>query len=87
VLDGIDEMKSPEANSAMETILSLCLTTGNYMNAGTSRGQAYGVTLDILLKLGNIKQSDRDKNRPLTLLHYIASIMQKDYSTGSYIYR
>ena len=36
-------------------ILQIILTDGNYLNGGSSRGQAYGVKIDVLFKLSAVK--------------------------------
>lgn len=50
----------------VETLLSLVLAYGNYMNGNTQRGQADGFQLDVLLKLRDVKAKDSD----VTLLQY-----------------
>ena len=39
-------------------VLNIILETGNYLNGGTARGQAYGVRLDVLSKMQGHKTSD-----------------------------
>eukprot|EP01041_Mallomonas_annulata_P004105 gene4105-8161_t len=84
VLDAVEEMRQPEAETSMRTVLSMALAVGNYMNGGTSRGQAYGVRIEILLKLGNIKEtggtsSRSSKSKYGTLLRYMAAQLQSHY--------
>jgi hypothetical protein len=45
-------MKSP-----FQQLFSMMLAIGNYLNGDTTRGQAYGVKLDILNKFANLKAS------------------------------
>lgn len=49
-------------------LLRLVLKLGNYMNASTSRGSAYGFKLDSLAKMASIKSNDPSR----TLMHFLA---------------
>jgi len=46
---------------------------GNHLNGNTFNGRAYGIKLDVLLKLGDTKTVDNKK----TLLHFILSFIEK----------
>lgn len=59
------EMKQSEP--ALKKLLQIVLAVGNFLNGGTPRGQAYGVKLEVLLKLANVKGNDGQ-----SLLHFIA---------------
>lgn len=66
--NAVDELRDKDCDAALKNILSAILAAGNYMNGGTARGQAVGVKLETLVKLGNIKQVAKGKG---TLLHFI----------------
>ena len=46
----------------VKSILALVLAIGNYMNGGTTRGQADGFGLEILPKLKDVKSKDNSHN-------------------------
>ncbi|ELU12881.1 hypothetical protein CAPTEDRAFT_173924 [Capitella teleta] len=46
------------SSDSVQKVLSLILALGNYMNGGTSRGQADGFGLEILSKLKDVKSKD-----------------------------
>ena len=60
------ELKASQRS--FDSLLSMVLAAGNYLNGGSVRGQAYGVKLDVLVKLSTVK-SGPDKG---TLIHFIA---------------
>jgi hypothetical protein len=63
--------RSIRSSDALRTILAVMLSLGNYMNGGTSRGQADGFELiSALDKLGDTKALDGQ----MTLLTYVACI-------------
>jgi hypothetical protein len=70
ILAACEELKVSE--KMLTKLFSIILSTGNYINGGTPRGQAYGIKLDILIKLGNTKT-----NNHLTLLHFLASHVEQ----------
>ena len=57
----------------MEYILAI----GNYMNGGTTRGEAWGFKLDSLLKLVDVKSSVDSK---VSLLHFVAENIDKEHA-------
>ena len=59
----------------IKTILGLILAIGNYMNGGTSRGQADGFGLEILAKLKDVKSKDNSQN----LLQYVVARYVRTY--------
>lgn len=68
----IDAVKK---NENLKLILGYTLSFGNYMNAGTKKGQAVGfkfTNLDIL-------SQTKDKTNRLTLLHYIVVQLSKNH--------
>ena len=69
------ELLSADCQRGLFRILATVLATGNYMNGSTSRGQATGIKLDVLLKLENVKRSEGKGS----LLHFIVQSMQKLY--------
>jgi diaphanous 1 len=68
VTNAVVEFKFERCIESLTHMLSLILAVGNYMNGNTSRGQAHGVKLDMLVKLVNIKQTSSNKE---TLMHFI----------------
>lgn len=64
-------------NLAVQKILRMVLTLGNYMNGGTSRGCAYGVKLDTLLKLSTLKGNGKESNG--TLLSFLVATIEVYY--------
>ncbi|XP_052398069.1 formin-like protein 1 [Carassius gibelio] len=65
---------SIKSSSKLKKILEIILAFGNYMNSG-KRGSAYGFRVQSLDLLLDMKSTDRK----LTLLHFIASIIQEKY--------
>ena len=55
--------------SRLKKLLSMILCTGNYLNGGTPRGKAYGVKLEVLKKISNLKANETNRG---SLMHYIA---------------
>ena len=64
-------------NLAVQKILRMVLTIGNYLNGGTSRGCAYGVKLDTLLKLSTLKGNGKESSD--TLLSFLVSTIEVYY--------
>ncbi len=64
-------------NLAVQKILRMVLTVGNYLNGGTSRGCAYGVKLDTLLKLSTLKGNGKESND--TLLTFLVATIEVYY--------
>jgi hypothetical protein len=60
-------------NNTLRIILSYVLTVGNILNGGTPKGQADGFNLDILSKIGSVKD-----NTNKTLTQYICSQIKKE---------
>jgi formin 2 len=59
------------SSDSLQSVLSIILALGNYMNGGNrARGQADGFGLEILPKLRDVKSRDNS----ITLLHYIVRI-------------
>eukprot|EP01137_Pigoraptor_chileana_P027305 Opistho-2@9725 len=63
------------SNMAIKRICGYVLAFGNYMNGGTTRGQADGFNVEILSKLRDVKTVDNDSS----LLDYIVSCYCKKY--------
>lgn len=53
----------------VKSILALVLAIGNYMNGGTTRGQADGFGLEILPKLKDVKSRDNSHNLLQFVVH------------------
>ncbi|KAA8588922.1 hypothetical protein FQN60_010267 [Etheostoma spectabile] len=56
-------------------LLEIILLVGNYMNAGSRNGNAYGFSISYLCKLRDTKSADLKQ----TLLHFIADVCKEQY--------
>uniref|UniRef100_UPI00358FCA35 protein diaphanous homolog 2-like isoform X2 n=1 Tax=Myxine glutinosa TaxID=7769 RepID=UPI00358FCA35 len=65
-----------QRSKSLHKILTLALLIGNFMNAGSRHGQAFGFQLEILSKLRDTKSMDHS----LTLLHMLVSMCEKHYT-------
>lgn len=74
-----DACKALKDCKHLNQILATILTLGNYLNGGTTRGQADGFGLDILPKIKDIKTQDGTSN----LLVYVSSKYCSDSSKQS----
>ena len=61
----------------MKKLLSYLLSIGNILNGGTPKGQADGFTLDIITKLGQIKDSN-GRNILYTICNFIQKEMKEE---------
>ena len=59
-------------SESFSKVMELILELGNFLNAKTPRGDAFGFTLQSLLKIQDTKSSDLTIN----LMHYLASVIQ-----------
>ncbi|KAG7517368.1 diaphanous-like 1 isoform X1 [Solea senegalensis] len=57
------------------TLLQIILLLGNYMNAGSRNGKAFGFSISYLCKLRDTKSSDQKQ----TLLHFLADVCQEQF--------
>lgn len=58
-------------SAQFQSIVAFVLGIGNYLNAGTAKGQAHGFRLETLLRLTDTKSQAGDTN----LLHYVVRAM------------
>lgn len=56
-------------------LLEIILLVGNYMNAGSRNGKAFGFPISYLCKLRDTKSADLKQ----TLLHFLADVCQEQY--------
>ncbi|KAJ3429202.1 protein diaphanous [Anaeramoeba flamelloides] len=63
-------------NKNFKIIIQIVLQMGNMMNGGSFRGDAAGFDLSILSKLKDTKST---KNKEITLLNYIATLLERQY--------
>ncbi|XP_025049719.1 protein diaphanous homolog 1 isoform X2 [Alligator sinensis] len=63
-------------SQSFSQLLELILLLGNYMNAGSRNGGAFGFNISFLCKLRDTKSSDQK----LTLLHFLAEQCEQLYS-------
>ncbi|KAI9243693.1 hypothetical protein BY458DRAFT_530433, partial [Sporodiniella umbellata] len=59
-----------------QQLLQMILILGNYMNANTSRGGAYGIKIASINKLIDTKSSTNSSN---TLLHFLVEVVEKSF--------
>jgi len=76
VLDHINAaIKQVDKSKNLLIILEIMLAVGNFLNAGTPRGGAYGIKIDYLKKFSDSKDLSGKKH----LLHYVTSYSAKNY--------
>eukprot|EP01088_Endostelium_zonatum_P011646 TRINITY_DN257_c0_g1_i1.p1 TRINITY_DN257_c0_g1~~TRINITY_DN257_c0_g1_i1.p1 ORF type:complete len:1172 (-),score=518.49 TRINITY_DN257_c0_g1_i1:14-3529(-) len=68
--------KETRESTKLVKLLEVALAVGNVVNTGTGRGGAYGFKLDSIGKMADVRSTNKDLP---TLLHYIVSIMEKDF--------
>ncbi|GAO49290.1 FH2-domain-containing protein [Saitoella complicata NRRL Y-17804] len=61
----------------LKQVLFSVLAIGNYLNAASFRGNAYGFQLEALLKLKDVKANGPSAKATPTLLHYLAHLLVK----------
>ncbi|XP_051276905.1 protein diaphanous homolog 1 [Dicentrarchus labrax] len=67
-----EELRKSESFSKL---LEIILLVGNYMNAGSRNGKAFGFSISYLCKLRDTKSADLKQ----TLLHFLADVCQEQY--------
>uniref|UniRef100_A0A8C5H838 Diaphanous related formin 1 n=1 Tax=Gouania willdenowi TaxID=441366 RepID=A0A8C5H838_GOUWI len=67
-----EEVRKSETFSKL---LQIILLVGNYMNAGSRNGKAFGFSISYLCKLRDTKSADLKQ----TLLHFLADVCQEQY--------
>jgi len=67
--------KEIKESSSLKTLFSIILAFGNYMNAETAKGGAYGFKLSALGRLGSAKTVDNSSN----LLNYLVEFVSRNY--------
>jgi hypothetical protein len=76
------ELLSNESKTKLQTIFSVILAIGNYMNGGTSR-VATGITLDSIVKMSTVKATKETSNALMkksdSLLHYVVRQLESRY--------
>eukprot|EP00945_MAST-04E_sp_MAST-4E-sp1_P008617 g8617.t1 len=70
-------IREVKTSPSFRQFLTVVLATGNYLNGGNKKGQAYGFHLETLIKLNALKTKDNKS----TLLRYIIRFM--DSSRGN----
>ncbi len=70
----LDTLQSIYTSKRIKNLLEYVLAFGNFFNAGTNKGEAYGFKLQYLTKLANTKTIDNKSN----LLNYLLSLVDKD---------
>ncbi|KAJ0050081.1 hypothetical protein NL108_011792 [Boleophthalmus pectinirostris] len=62
-------------SESFSKLLQIILLVGNYMNAGSRNGKAFGFSISYLCKLRDTKSADLK----MTLLHFLAEVCQDQY--------
>ncbi|XP_057705634.1 protein diaphanous homolog 1 [Corythoichthys intestinalis] len=62
-------------SAAFSKLLQIILLVGNYMNAGSRNGKAFGFSISYLCKLRDTKSADLKQ----TLLHFLADVCMEQY--------
>lgn len=62
-------------SKSFSKLLEIILLVGNYMNAGSRNGKAFGFSISYLCKLRDTKSADLKQ----TLLHFLADVCQEQY--------
>ncbi|XP_054647011.1 protein diaphanous homolog 1-like isoform X2 [Dunckerocampus dactyliophorus] len=62
-------------SSSFSMLLQIILLMGNYMNAGSRNGKAFGFSISYLCKLRDTKSADHKQ----TLLHFLADVCLEQY--------
>ncbi|XP_040904838.1 protein diaphanous homolog 1-like isoform X2 [Toxotes jaculatrix] len=62
-------------SQSFSKLLQIILLVGNYMNAGSRNGKAFGFSVSYLCKLRDTKSADLKQ----TLLHFLADVCQEQY--------
>ena len=68
----LDALKSDPAIAAF---MKICLIIGNFMNEGTTRGDAKGIKLESVERIASLKSSDNKQ----TMLMFIMKHIEKHY--------
>ncbi|XP_055081017.1 protein diaphanous homolog 1-like [Periophthalmus magnuspinnatus] len=62
-------------SQSFSQLLQIILLMGNFMNAGSRNGKAFGFSISYLCKLRDTKSTDLK----MTLLHFLAEVCQEQY--------
>ncbi len=65
--------KQVESSGSLLKLMKIILAVGNFLNAGTPRGGAYGFKIDVLKKFSELKDITNKRH----LMHYLAEFCQK----------
>lgn len=75
ILSVLETSNTLKESKQIQKLFEIILSIGNYMNSASFRGQAYGFSIDLLLKLGDTKSSLGRHN----FLHYLAKVVDKKF--------
>lgn len=67
--------KAINSSNSLKRVLEVVLALGNYLNGGTTKGEAYGFRLQTLTKLKQTKTMDNKHN----LMHFLVTTIQTHY--------
>ncbi len=65
--------KQVESSDSLLKLMKIILAVGNFLNAGTPRGGAYGFKIDVLKKFSELKDITNKRH----LMHYLTEFCQK----------
>lgn len=66
--------KEVSTSESLRSVFEMILAIGNYLNGGTSLGGAYGMKLDVLLKIADFKSADNNT----TLFEYLVHKLRQN---------
>merc|ERR1712046_278766 len=68
---GVDQIAQ---SNALKDVLRVVVSMGNFVNGGTARGQAYGIKLNFLIKLDEVKSNVPRRS----LIHFVAETVERE---------
>lgn len=68
LLTGLDELKKADS---LKSFLELVLATGNFLNSGSYKANAYGFKIDSILKIRDMKTTEGSSNLLVYLLGFL----------------
>ena len=71
-----DACKAVHESKELQALFQVVLSVGNALNAGTGKGNAVGFKLSALLKLSELKSSDK-QDKKTTLLHFVVEVVHQ----------
>ena len=76
-----DACQQVRESQELLALFQVVLDVGNALNAGTGKGNAVGFKLSALLKLSELKSTDKT-DKKTTLLHFVVEVVRSNDKTG-----